>query len=192
MVNTWLAVARRREASKWLTREQMANLVVWSWVLPYFALTGAFLAKFNRYMSPLLPFVLLWGAWLIVALWRARGKWRVTRSAAIALATLGVLGGLLWSLAYVNGVYNGEHTWITASRWIYQNVPTGSKILWELWDDPLPKSLPGRARHGHGLDRTHEHRLESLRGGHGGQVRDPQTEVARGRLRRLQLQAHLR
>ena len=52
-----------------LNKAQMANLVVWSWVLPYFGLTGAFLAKFNRYMSPLLPFVLLWAAWLIVWLW---------------------------------------------------------------------------------------------------------------------------
>ena len=51
----------------------MMNLVVWSWVIPYFGLTGAFLAKFNRYMSPLLPFALLWAAWLIVVLWRGRG-----------------------------------------------------------------------------------------------------------------------
>ena len=53
----------------WSSTALLANLVVWSWVLPYFGLTGAFLAKFNRYMSPLLPFVLLWAAWLIVWLW---------------------------------------------------------------------------------------------------------------------------
>ena len=183
------ASGRRSTMRRWLSDAQMANLVVWSWVLPYFGITGAFLAKFNRYMSPLLPFVLLWGAWLIVVLWRAgaQGKERGTlsdvadeaeaedsvqaepavpgvlqspipsppsvrvlrrltgfyRPAALLLATLGVAGGFLWSLAYVNGVYNREHTWITASRWIYENVPQGSVILWELWDDPLPKSIPG-------------------------------------------------
>ena len=26
---------------------------------------------------------------------------------------------------------------------MYENVPEGSVILWELWDDPLPKSIPG-------------------------------------------------
>ena len=149
---TWIVLSRQTATLRWPSDAQMANLVVWSWVLPYFAITGAFLAKFNRYMSPLLPFVLLWSAWLIVVLWRAgvRGKGQQSRrwaglyrSAALLLATLGVAGGLLWSLAYVNGVYHREHTWITASRWIYKNVPSGSIILWELWDDPLPKSIPG-------------------------------------------------
>ncbi|MDQ3250387.1 MAG: glycosyltransferase family 39 protein, partial [Chloroflexota bacterium] len=53
-----------------LSNGELYNLVVWSWVLPYFAITGAFLAKFNRYMSPVLPFVLLFAAGLIWRLWR--------------------------------------------------------------------------------------------------------------------------
>ncbi len=153
---------------------QLANLVVWSWVFPYFAITGAFLAKFNRYMSPVLPFVLLWAAWMIATLWRAGAKGveqqsthpetqkapvllfsrSLLRFIAVALATLGLIGGLFWSLAYVNGVYNREHTWITASRWIYENAPPGSVILWELWDDPLPKTIPdepGMDMHSRGL-----------------------------------------
>ena len=163
-----------------LNKAQMANLVVWSWVLPYFGLTGAFLAKFNRYMSPLLPFVLLWAAWLIVWLWEwgarraeetapgsaheevgeaesaapsqgragdgappgRRGMARAARGAAIVVAVVGVLGGIFWSFAYVNGVYNREHTWLTASRWMYEEIPSGSTILWEVWDDPLPKTIP--------------------------------------------------
>jgi YYY domain-containing protein len=180
LLATWLALGRKQG---WLDDRQLANLIVWSWVLPYFAITGAFLAKFNRYMSPVLPFVLLWAAWLIVALWERGARERksdleigkleigdsanvdvgapnpqslisnltisqshnrrISRILAIALATLGLVGGIFWSLAYVNGVYNREHTWITASRWIYENAPGGSVILWELWDDPLPKSIPG-------------------------------------------------
>ena len=62
---------------------------------------------------------------------------------AAGIALIAVAGGVFWSAAYVNGVYRGEHTWITASRWIYENVPEGSVILWELWDDPLPKTIPG-------------------------------------------------
>lgn len=156
-----------------LTDTQAAYIVVWSWVLPYFGLTGAFLAKFNRYMSPVLPFVLLFGAGLIWTLWRAfKPKPALsmpvldaplaedapvlvapptrrpvaaffTSSLAVLLTVIGIGGGLFWSLTYVNGVYNHEHTWITASRWVYQNVPRGSLILWELWDDPLPKTIPG-------------------------------------------------
>jgi YYY domain-containing protein len=180
LVATWIALGQKSRKLRWLDDAQLANLVVWAWVLPYFAITGAFLAKFNRYMSPLLPFVLLWGAWLIVELWKAGAKksvgdyeirdseigdWKsdeapnlqsplphspplpLSRSPfrilAAFLATLGLAGGIFWSLAYVNGVYNREHTWITASRWIYENAPPGSVLLWELWDDPLPKSIPG-------------------------------------------------
>ena len=65
------------------------------------------------------------------------------RLPAALLSIVAVGGGLFWSLAYVNGVYAHEHTWITASRWVYANAPSGSVILWEGWDDPLPKSIPG-------------------------------------------------
>ncbi len=67
----------------------MANLVIWSWVIPYFGLTGAFLAKFNRYMSPLLPFAALWGAWLIAVLWAANWR-RSAPETAVTVSTPGV------------------------------------------------------------------------------------------------------
>ncbi len=156
-----------------VTDTQAAYIIVWSWVLPYFGLTGAFLAKFNRYMSPVLPFVALFGAGLIAYLWhlyrpqtlpaapvdntpladeaalpvvqpaRSPVMRFLTSSLAVLLTVVGIGGGLFWSLTYVNGVYNHEHTWLTASRWVYANIPGGSLILWELWDDPLPKTIPG-------------------------------------------------
>jgi uncharacterized membrane protein len=161
-------------AGRLLSREALALLVVWSWVIPYFGITGAFLAKFNRYMSPILPFVLLFAAGLIWRLWGGMGdgirhtgygaagsvgegepgpqgrfgSW--SRGAAIGLAMVGLAGGLFWSVAYVNGVYNREHTWITAARWLYQNAPPGSVVLYEQWDDAPPYSVPGEP----GLDRA--------------------------------------
>ena len=126
--------------------------IVWSWLIPYFGLTGAFLAKFNRYMSPVLPFVVLFGAAL--ALWLAgrlklpnhpitQSTFSFLRPLGWIVASVGLLGGIFWSVAYVNGVYNHEHSWLTASRWVYANAPRDSIILWESWDDPLPKSIPG-------------------------------------------------
>ena len=129
-----------------LNRARDGELIVWAWVVPYFGITGAFLAKFNRYMSPVLPFVLLFAAGLIVWLLRSgvRPKFKpAMRVAGVVLAFLAVGGGVFWSLAYTNGVYGSEHTWVTASRWVYANAAPGSVILWESWDDPLPKSLPG-------------------------------------------------
>lgn len=149
----WL---RQRLPTLHLGRVETANIVIWSWVAPYFGITGAFLAKFNRYMSPVLPFVVLFGAGLLWWLWRmgaqrandgaARGGWQRIAPIASGVVAAGVLAAaLFWSLAYVNGIHGREHTWITASRWIYQNVPRDSVILWEMWDDQLPKTIPGEA-----------------------------------------------
>lgn len=125
---------------RWIDNDRMGELIVWAWLIPYFGLTGAFLAKFNRYMSPVLPFVMLLAAGLLVWLINRPRLW--LRVAGYALTVVAVLGGLFWSAAYVNGVYNREHTWVEASRWMYENIPAGSTVLWELWDDALPVDLP--------------------------------------------------
>lgn len=133
---------------------QLANIILWSWLIPYFGITGAFLAKFNRYMSPVLPFVLLFGAMFIGRIWprimqnqtgyRFNGRiffW-LRRILVVLIAAISLGGGLFWSLAYVNGVYNSEHTWIQAGRWIFENVPSGSVVLAEDWDDEPIRSMP--------------------------------------------------
>ena len=141
------------------------ELLAWAWLVPYFGLTGAFLAKFNRYMSPVLPFALLFAAGMIWTLWRVVDERRrttddgrqtvhatptthhalrttLTRSLSVLLATVGVAGGLFWSVAYVNGVYNTPHPWAQAARWMAENVPAGSTVLCEQWDDCMPWGLP--------------------------------------------------
>lgn len=143
----WLL--RRNAAPLQLSRLESGNLLVWTWIVPYFGLTGAFLAKFNRYMSPLLPFVVIFGAGLLWIAWQAASNLsaRAMRNGIRSVAVAGGIGilaaAIFWSAAYVNGVYGSEHPWLTASRWVYNNAPSGSVILWELWDDPLPKALPG-------------------------------------------------
>ncbi|MEI2688996.1 MAG: DUF2298 domain-containing protein [Anaerolineae bacterium] len=178
-------------------RARPGELIILSWVVPYFVLTGLFLAKFMRYMVPVTPFLMVFAAGLIAAIWaRSEGKERkregegqrseigepstdhrspitvhgspitdhrspitvhgspiadhrspstgspLWRWLAAGLATVALLGAVLWSLAYVNGVYNDTHPWIKASRWIYANIPDGSTIAWEQWDDSLPYDLP--------------------------------------------------
>jgi YYY domain-containing protein len=39
-------------------------------------------------------------------------------------------------------IYRSEHVYVTASRWIYENLPQGSILLGVEWDDRLPISLP--------------------------------------------------
>jgi uncharacterized membrane protein len=116
--------------------------VLLAWALPYFATTGAFLAKFPRYLAPLLPFLLVFGAGAALAAYRwLAARW--TRRGQLAWAFAMVAIGLFtagWALSFT-GVYNQEHPWLQASQWIYDNVPDGSTLLTEAWDDGLPLAM---------------------------------------------------
>src|SRR5262249_51002846 len=55
-----------------------------------------------------------------------------------------VLGTFCWAYAFTR-IYTRPHSRITASRWIYQNIPPGSTISAEQWDDGLPLNLDGHS-----------------------------------------------
>ena len=136
-------------------RPRGEELVMLGWAVPYFALTGSFMVKFMRYMLPLLPLFIVMGAemlWRIsdwargrMAAHRAQGSGSGVRSWAQGLLAVGpylaVAGTALWALMFMR-VYAQTHPWIRASRWIYSQVPDGSVIAVEHWDDHLPLSLP--------------------------------------------------
>ena len=112
-------------------RARPGEFIVWAWLVPYFGITGAFLAKFNRYMSPVLPFVLLFAACPDCVAAAIESQTQTPTGGTSAGGAAGHPCGrrrLFWSLAYTSGVYASEHTWVTASRWVYANVPTGSVI----------------------------------------------------------------
>ena len=49
----------------------------------------------------------------------------------------------MWALAFVTGIYGNKNTRVQASEWMAQRVPSGSTILVEEWDDPLPLAVAG-------------------------------------------------
>jgi YYY domain-containing protein len=187
------AIWRRASPGEW---------ILLSWVILYFGPTGLFLAKFMRYMVPVDPLFVLFGAGLVagVKLQIANhksanrqvsasigrpiqigesepqrneesgqeiveapngageaplgstfhappaggsGRARFTLYASylkLAAAAIALVGAIVWSLAFVNGVYGRENSWITASRWVYANVPDGSCIVVEHWEEGFPRS----------------------------------------------------
>jgi len=148
-----------------LRRARGEEWVLLVWCVLYFLLTGGFVVKFPRYMLPLLPLFNLMGAHWLFALkdwlkerWIKRTKdrgeettasyplsfwgWLQIGGLADLLILVAFVGAVLYSVSFVVGVYGREHTWITASKWIYENVPDGSTIAVEHWDDELPKPLP--------------------------------------------------
>lgn len=101
----------------------------------YFLYVGEWHTKFMRYMVPILPFLILAAAWL---LWEI---WEKSKVFGGILLTLTLTLTFFWSLAFFS-IYAKESTRITSSRWTYQNIPQGAKILTEHWDDGLPIDLP--------------------------------------------------
>ncbi|NTV30479.1 phospholipid carrier-dependent glycosyltransferase [candidate division WWE3 bacterium] len=105
------------------------------WPTAYFAVSGAWYAKFSRYLIPLLPYFALLGS---ITLLEFIKQYKETSQRSIIVGVLFIQ--FLFAVAFMR-IYQGEHTRIRASEWIYQHVPRSSLILGEHWDDPLPLML---------------------------------------------------
>ena len=112
------------------------EIILVGWPLAYFAIVGSWFAKFVRYMAPLLPFFCLFAAWIVVEI---KKRWRFAGSSLIFISTASTS---LYALSFMS-IYAHASTRLAASRWIYQHIPQGSRILKEHWDDGLPVSLGG-------------------------------------------------
>ncbi len=129
-----------------------AELLLLAWVGPYFLVTGSFMVKFMRYMLPLLPFFLIMGAKMLFSFreWlESRMVGRESRASAIWYGVTGfaIACSVLYTFAFIS-IYSRPHSRIQASEWIYRNVPRGSTLALEHWDDDLPLSrlVDGQSR----------------------------------------------
>ena len=112
------------------------ELLIWSWAIPFFAVTASFDVKFPRYLLPLYPALLLAAGWLLAA---REGEGRVrplVRRAVLALS-------LTYLLAFLS-IYTRPHTIVAASEWFHENVAPGARVLAQDWDEGFPFSLPDR------------------------------------------------
>lgn len=101
----------------------------------YFAYVGLWQAKFIRYMLPIIPFLIITISYFLVLL---KKEFLLIGRTFIALF---LLITIFWAISFFS-IYTREQTRITASKWIYSNIPFESKILGEHWDDGLPLSIP--------------------------------------------------
>ncbi len=121
---------------------------------------GAFL-KPMRYFLVIYPLLIMLGSWALFELlaWaRAprlpaalRRRLEPSQLAAVyaqvpraALAVLLAVVGwtTLYAVAYMS-IYTHTTTRVAASEWIYANLPPGTRVANEHWDDPVPVRLEG-------------------------------------------------
>ncbi len=124
-------------AFAWFGRRKV-DLVILAWVIPYLLITGWFDVKFLRYMVPLVPFLVLYGArtllWLgdlLNAVWPQR-RYLVAAPAVIMLVFTGH-----YALSFMS-VYSGPHPGQAASDWLQQNAQPGSRVVQEHWEEGIP------------------------------------------------------
>ena len=125
-------------------RRRVEHLLPLAWVLLVFGYLGGGFVLTMRYFFPIYPCLVMLAAYLLVRTWEAArrfGRAGATLAAGLALAVVGAT--VLWALAFTQ-IYRQPHSRIEASRWIYANIPPGSVLGYEHWDDPLPLPIDGR------------------------------------------------
>ncbi len=127
---------------RWRSRS-FVHLLLISWIVPYFALIATAQAQFLRYLEPVVPaMVILTAAFLIELLPNRPSVNLRTVSVSVGIATV-LLGTLGWATAF-ESIYSHQNTRLSASEWIYDNIPKGAVISAEYWDDALPIPLAGK------------------------------------------------
>jgi hypothetical protein len=82
--------------------------------------------------------------------------WEIRRPALRYLAAGVVLAvTAVYAFGFLN-IYAVDHPWNSASRWVYANVPPGSLIAGEQWDDSLPTSMIVDGQQRRRLEYDHE------------------------------------
>ena len=128
-------------------RLQRSDGLLLAWVIPGLLFLESFEVRFQRYFFPLLPFMVLMGArmllWLPAAVkgWSApTAAWRRWLAAlAWAPAVLVVLATAFYAVAFQR-VYANPHPAVAASQWINENVPRGTAIVSDNhWDEYVPE-----------------------------------------------------
>jgi hypothetical protein len=126
---------------KWLQTSTIhlpSFLLLLSWVLLIFIYQGGQFAKALRYFYPALPALAIL---LGTALYFIYKTVRSTPLKSLSLVAC-ILLPFYFSLS-LTSIYTRPHSRVQASAWIYQNIPPGSTITSEVWDDGLPLSLNG-------------------------------------------------
>ena len=146
-----------------------SEIILLVFLVSYSLITFSAESKFNRYMLPVVPILLIMAARMIVVeagyrfgrsnlpLEEAQSVWRIPAIRRLRLPALPLktyLMGLvavfafgwtgIWALSF-SQIYGSEHTMNQATRWMFTNIPQGASISNEQWDESLPTRITGQS-----------------------------------------------
>jgi 4-amino-4-deoxy-L-arabinose transferase-like glycosyltransferase len=111
--------------------------IVFIFFLVYLLVVGGFAVGFMRYMLPIYPILALFAAVFISNIFKPI---KSTKLRLIAYCLL-LIACLLWPASFAQ-IYTRPNTRVQASEWIYTNIPPGTSVAVEHWDDQLPIGKP--------------------------------------------------
>ena len=137
-----------------------AHLLPAAWIGGMFLWQGLQYVQSMRYYLPLYAPLALFAAWFLWWIIDAAQGWNLKlnrrlaarrfqlpvssfKYVAYALLAVITIATMLWGWGFL-AIYRRPLSRVTASRWIYENIPEGSVIANEHWDDGLPFSIDGK------------------------------------------------
>ena len=118
-----------------------------AWVGLYFLFMATRWVKSIRYFLPIYPFLFLLAGWALVELWKRAGQAKnqvaLKRVLAGGLTALVVIPTFLWANAFLD-IYRQPVTRIQAAAWMFEHVPSGATLLYEVNGESKEMQLPLR------------------------------------------------
>lgn len=119
-----------------LTIQQYSHFLIVFWILLLFFYQSIQFAPSMRYFLPIYPFLsILSASFCISYLFPMFKKSYILYSIFYILV-------LLYPISFLS-IYSRLHSRVTASEWIYKNIPSGSSLSCDAWDDCLPLNIEG-------------------------------------------------
>ncbi|HWC29863.1 MAG TPA: DUF2298 domain-containing protein [Dehalococcoidia bacterium] len=133
-----------------------ASLLLVVWVVGYFLFAGRGFVPTMRYFIPIYPALVVLAAFGLLQAWQFASSGRAAEALPAAWSrirpfakpvvqggvALLIFGAVLWGFAFA-GIYRQDISRVQASYWIAENVPAGSTLSFQEWDDGVPLNLPG-------------------------------------------------
>lgn len=121
---------------KFKTFNHKTNLfLILFWVIFLFFFQGIQAVSTMRYFLPIYPFICIISAFFLNLIFKTKffNKRLYLKVLIISLIAI-------YPIMFLS-IFTKNHSRVTASSWIYKNIPAGSVIATEYWDDALPLSI---------------------------------------------------
>jgi len=117
------------------SKNKLVLFLIIFWILFLFLFQGSQSVSTMRYFLPIYPFICILSSILINTFLNSSFLRRNHIFKYLFFISL-----IFYPLMFLS-VFFKNHSRVTASNWIYQNIPVGSTIATEYWDDALPLSI---------------------------------------------------